>query len=204
MANERQTTIGPFFRRWVWATFVGWIIGLIGGFVAAHVAEIFLGRVTQFALGVGLGLAVAYFQGRLLAKMIASAKTWAWTWAGLMGMGVAFIVWDIADAVGVGEPFLKHWIQILGGLLTGILQWRLLRPHYRHAAWWVLACVAGWELAFLTGDLPYFLGFGENALFVVAAMLLPGVMLGVVTGGVLVWLLERSRAFGQSETAKPA
>ena len=204
MANERRTTIGPFFRGWVWATFLGWILGFFGGFVAAHVAEIFLGRETQFALGVGLGLAVAYFQGRLLAKRVPSAKAWAWAWAGLMGMGVAFIAGDIADAVGVGAPIQKHWIQILGGLLTGFLQWRLLRPHSRHAGWWVLACVAGWELAFLTPDLPYFLGSGESALFTVAAMLFGGVTLGVVTGGVLVWLLERSPASGQSETAKPA
>ena len=193
---------GPFFRGWVWATFLGWILGFIGGFVAAHVAEILLGRVTQFAVGVGLGLAVAYFQGRLLAKRVASAKAWAWAWAGLIGMGGAFIAWDIADAVGVGAPIQTHWINILGGLLTGILQWRLLRPHSRHAGWWVLACVAGWELAFLTVDLPSLLNV-ESALFILAAMLFGGVPLGVVTGGVLVCLLERSPASEKSETAKP-
>lgn len=84
-----------------------------------------------------------------------------------------------------------------GGLLVGLLQRPMLRPHSPRANWWVPASFAGWLLAAATpllyGTVPGMgPGFG-TALLSVVAIPLGGVILGVVTGGTLYWLLPHAR-----------
>jgi hypothetical protein len=77
------------------------------------------------------------------------------------------------------------WIVVgaLGGAVTGILQWLVLRAQVSRAGWWVLASTVGWGLGMV----------GTRAFEVLAIFggLVGGAVLGAVTGGALVWLLRQ-------------
>jgi hypothetical protein len=69
--------------------------------------------------------------------------------------------WLVSVSAGVG---LLHFLSdgfenardlsfavLLSGLLVGVLQWRLLRPHLSHSAWWLAVSVFGWCVGWLIG-----------------------------------------------------
>ncbi len=94
-------------------------------------------------------------------------------------------------AVGIQVPYSLALYVVMGGLLVGLIQRRLLRAHSERANWWVPACVVGWALpagAIALGDAA---SGGWGGLVSIAAMLLGGAGLGAVTGGTLVWMLRR-------------
>ena len=190
MIPERAKVEDRRLGGWVRATFLGWLLGFVGLLVGIAVAEMIVPWESQFAVGVGMGWGVAFVQGRWLAKRVESAK--GWVWAGLLGLGLPFIVFDIVDAVGGQLPHRLLWDVTSGALLTGYLQWRVLRRNTKRAGWWVPACVVGWGGALLAVDLPHLLGYTDSALVNLAAILSGGVVLGLVSGGVLVWLLKGS------------
>ena len=83
------------------------------------------------------------------------------------------------------------WIGLasLGGLVTGTLQWRVLRGRVSRAGWWVLASTVGWMLsAAVTRAIPWGVS-DEDALW---GLVVAGVVWSVFTGGALVWLLRKS------------
>jgi hypothetical protein len=71
----------------------------------------------------------------------------------------------------------------LGGAVTGILQWLVLRGMVSRAGWWVLASTVGWALGFAVMDA----GAELVGVDCILGALLPGPVLGAVTGGALVW-----------------
>ena len=94
-------------------------------------------------------------------------------------MGIPFVVVVIADEFWGGIPLGKVLIVAVGGLITGLLQLRNMRRHSRRSGWWVLASIVGWGLGWLAMDLGFAVG-----------LLIGGALLGVVTGGAIVWLLK--------------
>jgi hypothetical protein len=80
----------------------------------------------------------------------------------------------------------------MGGLLAGILQQHLLRPHSSRAVWWMPASVIGWALpggAIAVNDLGLVTGpWGE--LLSIGAMFFGGAILGAVTGMPLLWVRQ--------------
>jgi hypothetical protein len=77
---------------------------------------------------------------------------------------------------------------ILLGAPIGICQWLILRKHFRYASWWIVASVAGYVfgLAGIITVLPIMTYVGGKVL----ASLVIGLLIGAVTGAVLVWLFR--------------
>jgi len=69
--------------------------------------------------------------------------------------------WIVSVSVGVGlQHFLADGFEnardlslavLLSGLLVGVIQWRLLRPHLPSSAGWIVASGLGWSVGWLIG-----------------------------------------------------
>jgi hypothetical protein len=81
------------------------------------------------------------------------------------------------------------------GAVLGMLQWLVLRQGTKHAAWWLLACPAGWALGTLAvtrlDDLWTWLAIKlpETAGSAVTFGMMSGTA-GIFTGAVLAWILS--------------
>ncbi len=179
MTVERTQIGWGFWTRWLLATTVGWPVGVIGGFILAHIANIAYPRETNLMLGIGLGAGVGYMQWRVLRQRLSPAG-W-WVLASAAGVGVPFVVAVVVDELGGPPARIVGWTVTMasGGTLAGLLQLRVLRPHTLRSGWWVLASTVGWALS----------GFAFEAGFL-GAFLIGGIALGAVTGGALIRLLR--------------
>lgn len=196
--NSQATEPTPhLFGRWVFATSWGWLLGFVFIMIGGIAADLLLSAErAQFFLGLGMGAGIGYAQVRVTARFLRIGN--AWGWASVVGMGAPFVASDILRTIWPGLSYMYTlWLSAAcGGLLVGLLQRPMLRPHSPRANWWVLASLAGWMLAAATpllyGTVP---GVGPGvgaALINVAAIPLGGVILGVVTGAILFWLLRHS------------
>jgi hypothetical protein len=103
------------------------------------------------------------------------------------------ITWIIFPALWCGQIAF-----VAGGVLAGVLQQRILRRQVCHSAWWVPASAAGWGLNMIglgliglanycpKGTCPFVAFIG----FLVPAVL-GAILLGIITGGALIWLLRQ-------------
>ncbi|MFQ5748655.1 MAG: hypothetical protein ACE5H3_04260 [Planctomycetota bacterium] len=204
-ATER-TGQGPEGRRlltgWVRATFLGWLLGVVLVVLAAMGGD-WIGNGeedSQWVVGLGMGAGVGFAQGRVARRWLEGARHWVWTT--LLGMALPFAVFDFFPTVSgqLGEIAGVLLEVAIGAFLAGLLQQRILRRHFDRALWWIPACVAGWTLAaafsaggsLLAGSGP---GRGLLLALHLAAILGGGMVLGLVTGGALVWM-RRGRGPG--------
>ncbi len=194
MDTEKVKPDLRFFTRWVRGTFAGWLLGFVFIILAAIAGDLIgMGQgESQFIVGIGMGAGVGYAQGRVARQWFGA--TWRWTSASVIGMGVPFVASDLASAVWSEFSFSLPLVVVIGGLLVGLLQRRILCSHSDRANWWVPACVAGWTLAAGTAAVSGVLPSGPSdpwlVILNVGVILLGGVVLGVVTGGALVWMLR--------------
>lgn len=188
-----------FGLRWVLLTIVGLTIGFIAGFVLGEIGLGFIGLETT------LGAAVGFMQWLALRRVIKIGISWAMT--NVIGFLVsssihtlALYVWKLPEDLGVPLGALGWMIAfVLGGTLAGIMQQRILRHHVRRSGWWVPASAAGWGLG-MTGLGIFFQFFhvmksGPAVLKlihnVLAPLLIPSVVLGVITAVTLIWLMRQ-------------
>jgi hypothetical protein len=185
-------------RRWVRATFLGWILGVLLILVGAIVGDL-LGAEGegQTIVGIAMGAGVGYAQARMLRTW--QLSTLHWTVASTVGMGVPFIVTDVLAVVWRDSTFTLGTLLlnvVIGGLLVGLLQQRALSSKSDNTAWWVPTCIAGWTLVALGLGL-----FSEvarvlpgrwlGAIVNIAAIASGGIVLGLITGGPLARILRR-------------
>ncbi len=188
MSTEPERVDRRFYVRWVRATSLGWLLGF-GLVIVLAMAWNLVGGGAQFMVGVGMGAGVGYMQSRMIGEWVDSTRPWMW--ASVVGMGVPFVLWDIGAMVGMNSLFSLPLCVVLGGLLVGLMQRRLLASRSDRAYRWVPACAAGWALpagAIALGDS---VSGGWGGLVSLAAMLMGGAVLGLVTGGALIWLRPR-------------
>lgn len=90
----------------------------------------------------------------------------------------------------ITEDYLAMYVFVpMVSLLTGALQYVLLRPYLGHMGWWVLATVAGWHLGILLIAVPGWLGWvGAPLNNLKLIFLLMGLSIGAVQ-----WLVLRRR-----------
>ncbi len=184
------------FSIWLRATFLGWVIGffLVIGLVLIWDA-IGVGS-SQFMIGVGMGAGVGFMQGRAAKGWLDSPKQWLTMSA--IGMGAPFVVFDIFKVLNYKLPYSLPISIAAGGLLTGLLQMRLLPRRSAKMNLWPVAGFAGWALAGGASSLADSLRFVSNvtgvlgALLYILIVLAGGVILGTVTGGVLMKMFSRN------------
>ena len=171
--------------RWIRATSLGWLLGF-GLVIVLAMAWNMVGGGAQFMVGVGMGTGVGYMQSRVIGEWVDSGR--AWMWASIIGMGAPFVMWDIGAVIGIESLFSLPLCVVLGALLVGLMQSRLLTSRSDRANWWVPTCVAGWALPAGASALGDSVAGGWGGLVSVAGMFLGGVVLGAVTGRVLTWM----------------
>lgn len=200
MKSEHRRIEPRSFVRWILATTLGWLLGFVI-LVALAFAWSPFGDEAQFMVGVGMGCGVGYLQGRVLRKRIAAS--WQWCAASTFGMGMPFILCDLFTLVGVPFPYSLPLYMALGGLFVGLLQERLLRKLSSRSKWWVPASTLGWVLpaaAVALGDARSLGSWREG--IGLAGMFGGGIMLGVVSGVVIVWIFTDA-AIGYPQGESP-
>jgi hypothetical protein len=115
--------------------------------------------------------------------------------------------WVAASAVGgtlvgIGGASYGSKVQVnlvilysLVGIILGALQWLVLRRRISRSGWWVVASLFGWALAVsIVQSLDQFglmRGLSET-IGLIFGFGLAGTVVGIVTGGLLGWLLSQS------------
>ena len=98
-------------------------------------------------------------------------------------------VYCIVEVVSIelsgGNPILDDlrndsWFGVIGGLITGLLQFRLVTSISKRGAWWIVISTLAWEVAWLAC-----INTGVIGIFFAG-----GILLGLVTGIALLWLLR--------------
>ena len=194
-----------FGLRWVLLTIAGWAIGFPLSFVFVAVAGLIIGvHEGSILLKLGLDNAAAFvvlvavvslMQWLALRRVVQRAGFWVP--ASIIGFtisssihGVVCHVYGYPDDLGPLGALVWTLFFILGGTLTGLLQQRILRHQVRRSGWWVPASAAGWGLVVI--------GFGIVSKILgvrlqVVGLIVSSGLLGIVTGGVLIWLLRQPR-----------
>jgi hypothetical protein len=189
-------------------TAAGWVIGLPLGFVFVAVAGWIIG-VHEGSDSIILKLGLDNAAGFIFIVAVVSLMQWLalrrvlrragfWVLSSIIGFtisssihGVVCYVWGYPDNL---DHFLGTvvWAMafVVGGTLAGVLQQRILRRQVCHSAWWVPASAVGWGLSVIGLGIPsFFLPYGRP--FIVLPLVLAPVLLGIVTGGALIWLLRQ-------------
>ena len=178
MNSEPKIAARHFKRRWILATTLGWLLGFVLIVLFALILDT-VGVSAQFIVGLGMGAGVGFLQARELRLRLNS--TWSWFWASTIGMGLPFLIWDIATTLGIGNYLSLPPCVLLGSLFVGVLQYRLLRQADT-AIRWIPHSIVGWGLPagiIWLADAGLFPGRWK--LLTVIPMLLGGLVLGVVT-----------------------
>jgi hypothetical protein len=201
METELQSPVHAFVRRWVVATIGGWILGVLAMIVLDKGAQQ-IGVGGHFPVGVGMGLSIGCVQWRVGRKWFNATSEWMF--ASLVGMGMPFVVSDVFRVWRSDAMIVLLILNVaFGSLIAGWWQWRILQRRSLEARWWILGSVAGWTLAAATPLLRMTGGHPESSLGLwrnLGAIVLGGIVLGVATGGALLWVL-RSRQL--TTTAPP-
>jgi hypothetical protein len=191
-AAASASSAGRFVRRWVAATFGGWVLGFLLVLLLLPVTGLLGFGDLQLGVGLGMGAGVGLSQARRLGWLAEGRhdrRTWAA--ASALGMSVPFLILDLARSFAI-QP--AAWLPVCvaaGGVVTGLLQLPIARRGGVRGVRWIVASTLGWSLAGLTVPLtdryvpkiPGTLG----ALLFVSGVLLGGVILGIVGGAALAW-----------------
>jgi len=208
-----------FGIRWVLLTIAGWAIGFPLGFVLVPVAGLIIGLhegsdsillklgLDNAAVFIVVAAVVSLMQWLALRRVVQRAGFWVL--ASIIGFtisssihGVVCHVYGYPDDLGPLGALVWTLFFILGGTLTGLLQQRILRHQVRRSGWWVPASAAGWGLSLIGLAIACFVlptgrkGPAPFVLLLIRELIVPTigtVLLGIVTGGVLIWLLRQPR-----------
>lgn len=201
-----------FLAKWILVTSGAVILALP---VAIIVPQLFppIPWAQNLAVTPIIGAVVGCAQWLMLRKRIALSGWWVLACA--IGLGLPPIVESIASGVGLLPHFpggdggrILGWtsLGIIGGLLSGLLQMPLLKPHFAKAGWWIAASSTGWGLCLLAastipalatlvsssvdGSSNIVVGVLTGLTSFVGGLLFP-ISLGVATGVGLLWIAKR-------------
>jgi hypothetical protein len=77
-----------------------------------------------------------------------------------------------------GDPPGESLIYAIIGLLTGLIQWPILRRYFSRSIFWVLASTLGWGICFMI------------TMISVWTFLLGALLYGAITGATIVWVMR--------------
>jgi WD40 repeat protein len=189
----------------------------------------FLSSNAGILLGVGAG--VGLLQWMALQAEAETPRSGWWVPASAVGLALPLalyrLVWsepvDPAWLVAASGDIILSWryaftleqasklllAALVGGALAGVFQQRILRRSLPHAWWWVPASAVGWGLGLLgraagygASTVPVSFGL-QDVLSKLLSALLPGLLLGAVTGGALVWLRRLPASAPAARLASP-
>jgi hypothetical protein len=215
------------FRFWIkwtfqhtWAISVSYLASLIIILICCAIFGISMNEfgtqfeqlVMQIAGGSVLGLGTGLIQ-RLILKQVFDVQRF-WIWSVVIGFILAeavtgFICWQL----NINRMELRllelnalpeSLIFAFAGLLIGLLQWSILRKHFRRGIYWIFASSIGWGICIIVNDYSKIFTSVSNSsmsiLTVILAFLLGATIYGAVTGATLMWILKKREP---NQIAKP-
>ena len=208
-------TIG-FPLGFVLVAVAGWIIGVPEG---SDSILLKLG-LDNAALFICIVAVVGLMQWLALRRVVRRAGFWVP--ASIIGFTVSSSIHAVVCYVWGYPDNLDHfpgtlvWAMafVVGGTLAGVLQQRILRRQVCHSAWWVPASAVGWGLSIIGLKIGFGIGLDKilstmprapRLLMAFVALMVPlglaSVLLGIVTGGALIWLLRQPMPAEELENA---
>jgi hypothetical protein len=176
-AEQGQAIGCGFWFLWTLATVAGTGLGWLAGWWLSFRIP---GQLSTAMLGLVVGLTVGALQWAVLRPYLPGigwilASTFGWGIGFALGVRLAYLsnLSDIAFGLAVGATT---------GLMTGILEWLVLRGRTPHAAWWIPASVFGWTAA---------LFFYRAGLSAIGAYY--GLLVGMVSGWAMLGILSFAR-----------
>ena len=196
--KAKRSQIGwGFWLQWVVASTVGMVVGFIAGFLSLDLIYDVLGDwliynvlgdwLDFLFLGIVPGIGVGVLQWLVLRRRISGAGWWVLASAAA-GYGILAGFIGYSESLSFGTLLRFTGVVALGGAVTGILQWLVLRSQVSRAGWWVLASTVGWGLSVTVARA---IPWGNDEMDALWALVVTGAVLGAVTGGALVWLLRQ-------------
>ncbi len=186
---------------WTLVTGIGYSLGLYAGFFLAHFV---LGPImAAITIGAGVGFLQRPVAQRLLephrSRMWSPADSAGWILGSVIGMTFVFVVGWLVVEVGQVAVDRNGVLGLIGaftiaGALTGFVQERVLRRYVHQSRRWIAVSALGWGVSAL--GLGFLTTLADAVYDVFAILMAPaiaGVVLGVITGGVLVRLPTRPR-----------
>ncbi|MBW4615020.1 MAG: protein kinase [Desmonostoc vinosum HA7617-LM4] len=165
-----------FYLQWVLANIFGYIGGV---YLISPISNIAGDSIPGFAF---LGLVVGILQWIVLRRQV-SVSLW-WVLPTTLAAHSTYLF---------ATKFSIYHMLTLGafyGLIFGIGQWLILRRLVNKAGWWILANALGAGLSFMISEMvDNSLGRFGNQLFI-----LLGMVGGITSGVVLVWLLRQQKS----------
>jgi hypothetical protein len=184
----------PLLRRWVRATFGGWVLGVPTIAALALLGEVVGIGGSQALVGAGMGAAIGFMQARALRIVLPA--TAPWFWASLVGLSLPFLATDIAKLTGWSSAYSLYACVALGGCFVGVWQAFILRQRVHGAQWWAVASALGWTLAGGMAAVADGLTRGQQfrglggALAYLGLVASGGLVLGMITGVALTRMLR--------------
>lgn len=177
-----------FLIRWVLWVSIAWPVGGILAIILSYtIVNLFYPEETNLIVGLVIGGTVGFAQWLVLKKLVKMSGWWILACA--IGIGLPIIMASIQfEIIGnesglIESEFLGRLILgVLGGLLTGLLQLKLLIPHSKKALWWIAINIVAWGLCFLLT--------ASDSPLTMLLLLFGGVLLGAITGIGILWLLK--------------
>jgi len=170
--------------RWFLGTLIGWFIGVLLAIGLSYtVVGLFFAEETNLIVGLVLGAVVGLAQTIAVRRVL--PLTQRWVWGAAAGLGIPFVVGVVASAVWFNVTEASDtWLVLValaGGALAGLLQAPVLRrsTSRARALWWIPASSVSWGVAWLA-----------SVAWAEAGLLLGGVVLGAVSGSLLIWVLR--------------
>jgi len=195
------------FAEWVAYTVAGYVLGFVVGFLLGHVL---LGNVM---VGMAIGAGVGLMQWILVRRYVPSSSFWILDCA--TGMTVALTVYTVVSVLydfpfDLGVPRgAAGWAVAFAaaGTFAGVLQFRILRRTIPRSVAWVPASAVAWAASVAGMAIPPnmddsmapWLLFARNLLLAPAAA---GLILGLLTGGVMLMILRSSATNGDDLSVK--
>jgi hypothetical protein len=174
---------------------------LLGGSFAYG---LFRGDIFDAAKGITFGIVMGatggYLQWAVLRERIAGAGLWELASALRFGLAMS-----VAAAANTGENYVMAGILIASvfGVVSGMLQWLILRRHVKSAGWWVVTNLLGSLVSVIVGVRVFsaISATGNSGLDTIVFGLVFGVGTGAITGAALIWLLRQSHSSNSEDLA---
>ncbi|MBX3279002.1 MAG: hypothetical protein KF868_13450 [Acidobacteria bacterium] len=175
--------------RWMRATWAGWLIGIPITILLAIAGEAVGGGGLQFLVGAGMGAGVGLMQGRIIKGV--TGESVRWLLSSMIGLSIPFLFTDVARLAVWDIPYSLYVCILVGGLIVGVWQARILRPYFGNSGAWTAACALGWSLAAGSAAVSDLLFQSKSmrgipgALAYLGVIAAGGLILGAVTGVVI-------------------
>lgn len=111
-------------RSWVRASTLGWLLGIPSIAALALLGEAIGVGGSQALVGLGMGGAMGWVQGRQAANH--GVPRAAWFFASFLGIGAPFLGWDVTQRLNLPLEYSLLHLLLIGGVVTGLVQGWLL------------------------------------------------------------------------------